>query len=134
MTTVITEYYTPQEYDNELNKILTLDQPRFAAFFYHAISKVIYDVGEETVSETGFAVLCDYLLARKSELPKDLADTIKDDDLKKYTCTLVARAPGEPFKPGVHYFNGADLYLTELEDSLLTDFRLEIWENNASTD
>jgi hypothetical protein len=128
------EFYTTQEYDEELNKILTIGDPCYAALFYHSISKAIFEDESETVSDVGYAYLCDFLTENFSELPFKLQESINKDDLLAGNCSLKKRINNEPYVPGVHFFDEADLYLKELEDNMLISFKVEVWEDDASTD
>lgn len=128
------EFYSVEEYDRELNKILIIDDPMYAALFYHAVSKSIFVKDESTISIDGYDRLCDYLLVNLQNLPDSLKGSIKEDDLKSRVCTLIEKDYGEVYQPGTHYFDASMVYLEELEDNMLTDFTIESWEEYASAD
>jgi len=127
------DYYSPAEYDKELDKILTVDDPFFAAHFYHAVSKVGNLFNEQTITLEAYGELCDYLVEKFDELPFALKEVTKLEDLKNHMCTLVQKPEGEAFVKGVHYYDPSTVYLEELEENMFTDFSIESWEDNAST-
>lgn len=127
------EFYSVEEYDRELDKILLIDDPVFAAHLYHAISRVSILLDEQTVSVEAYERLCDYLAERFEELPSVVKETLKLEDLQAGTCTLVELEEGEAFEKGKHFHEPSTVYLEALEDNMLTDFIIESWEDNAST-
>lgn len=131
-SSVFTDYYSTDEYDKELEKILTIDEPAFAAHLYHAVSRVGNLFNEQTVSLEAYGKLCDYLVGKFGELPSYLQDSLKQQDLKDHTCTLVKQEEGKPYVKGVNYYEPSGLYLEALEENMFTDFMIESWEDNAS--
>jgi len=132
--TLIEEFYSPKEYDKEVDKIIAIDDPFFAAHFYMAVSKAIYADGEETVSDEGYNKLCAYLAENFKRLTPIMQGRLKLEDLENNTCTLVEAEEGKTPVDGVNFYPQSQYYLEEIEVNMTTDFSIESWcEANAST-
>ncbi len=124
---VYSEYYTKEQYEKELDKILKLKCVEYALFFYHCCQYCILR-NEEFISSKKYYELCDFITDNFPSIPAGLQQYVVFNDVLSYTCNLTLLQKGETFIKGKHLIENIEELTETLDERLEIDYKLEVVE------